>query len=532
MAYTFSNLQDETKDYVARILQAGGKIDAATITAIDKFVTWGKRDGWYALLNYIAPFCGSNLASSLVLLKAPNGVAFTATLFTDSDFDNTKGLTTTTGTKYLQTGFIPSAQGLTATNFTMAAVRMAFTKTNTSVFLSSIPTTGEGSPMIDFNTAAITRSNSTSAASEGQRAVVYTGRSGSWAGFSDGVQMELATASLTPTANTLQFEMTVFRGKLPDGNIYNSVGTIGFLAFGTSLTDAQAASLNKAMLQFTQDTRTWFVKRGVVFSVLGDSNGQAWQGNPTWANLLTTEYGWREFNHSQAGSWLNANASGTLSGLNRYLQVIDTNPEYGFIALGTNDALQDGQANGLSTTSAALTTNLNTICTAYKAKYIKPFILGVPWNSSINATKAALYTAAGASAAKTSGVPFVDLYNLFADQTTPGSFFTDGTHFGANGYAVVTNAIKERLQGRIFRTPTLDFPSIPAQSSADLPVTVYTAVAGMSVSLGLPAALEAGLVANAFVSANDTVTVRLTNTTAAAIDPASAQYKVTVQVGY
>jgi hypothetical protein len=129
-------------------------------------------------------------------------------------------------------------------------------------------------------------------------------------------------------------------------------------------------------------------------------------------------------------------------------------------------------------------------------------------------------------------VPYVDLYTLFNDTGSPGTYFTDGTHFNATGYQMIADAIRLRLNGMMFRQLALDFPSIAANSQADLPVTVYNAVAGMSVSLGLPAALEAGLVANAFVSANDTVTVRLTNITGAAIDPASAQYRVTVFTSY
>jgi lysophospholipase L1-like esterase len=532
MAYTTSNLQAETQDYLNRIIVAGGTLDAATTIALDKWIVAGKRDGWYSELTYIAPFAGSNLASSLVLLKAPNGVSITSTSFVDADFNNAKGLTADTAGKWLATGFNPSAQGLTVTNFTMAAARLSFSRSNTSLFVSSIPTTGEGSPMIDFNTAAITRTNQNTAASDGQRHVVMTGRSGSWAGFSDGIKILAGTASLTPTANTLQFEMTVFKGKTPDGVANNGIGVMGMLCFGASLTDAQALSLNRSMMQFTYDVRTSFYKKNATFTVLGDSNGQGWQAGGTWAQLLTRDLGWREWNHAQAGSRMNADASGALSGLNRYLSQIDLQPDYGFIALGTNDALNDGVTNGNSTTSAALTTNLNTVIAGYKNNRIRAFVLGVPYNATINATKAALYNAAGASAAKTNSVPYVDLYTLFNDTGSPGTYFTDGTHFNATGYQMIADAIRLRLNGMMFRQLALDFPSIAANSQSDLPVTVYNAVAGMSVSLGLPAALEAGLVANAFVSANDTVTVRLTNITGAAIDPASAQYRVTVLTSY
>ena len=77
-------------------------------------------------------------------------------------------------------------------------------------------------------------------------------------------------------------------------------------------------------------------------------------------------------------------------------------------------------------------------------------------------------------------------------------------------------------------TATLDFGSIAAASQADLTITVTGASVGDSVSLGLPASPTAGLVFNAWVSAANTVTIRATNITAAAIDPASATYRATV----
>jgi lysophospholipase L1-like esterase len=532
MAYTTGNFQAETQDFLNRIVVAGGQLDAATTNALDKFILAGKRDGWYSVLHYIAPFCGNNLASALVLLKAPAGVAFTATSFADADFDNAKGLTATTAGQYLLTGYVPVTQGLTVTNFTMAAARLGFTRSNTAVFVSSVPATGEGSPMIDYNTAGISRSNQTVTCSGGQRHTVLVGRSSSYAGFTDGVKLHLTTVAATPTANTLQYEMTVFRGNTPDGVTNNSIGTIGMLCFGPSLTDAQATSLNKAMMQFTYEVRTWFCKKGLTFSVLGDSNGQEWQAGGGWGAALSREYGWREWNHAQAGSRMNGDASGTLSGLNRYLNIIANNPEMCFIALGTNDAQNDGQTNGSSTTANTLTTNLNTVCAAFRTSRIKTFIIGVPWASVINTTKGALYNAAAASSAKTSAVPFVDLYNLFNDTGSASSFFVDGIHFNGTGYTMVADAIKERLQGKMFRVLNLDFPSIAANSQADLTVTIYNAVAGMPVNVTPLSAPEAGLIPVGFVSANDTVTVRMTNTTGAAIDPASIQYRVTVFANY
>lgn len=75
---------------------------------------------------------------------------------------------------------------------------------------------------------------------------------------------------------------------------------------------------------------------------------------------------------------------------------------------------------------------------------------------------------------------------------------------------------------------TLDFPSIAASVCADLTVTVESAEVGDRVIASAPAALATGLAVYAFVTADDTVTIRLCNVTAGAIDPASAVWFVSV----
>lgn len=81
-------------------------------------------------------------------------------------------------------------------------------------------------------------------------------------------------------------------------------------------------------------------------------------------------------------------------------------------------------------------------------------------------------------------------------------------------------------------TASLDFPLIAAGGTQDLTVTVAGVKAAdpqAVVSLGLPTGLNAGLVFHAWVSADDTVTVRATNCTAAGINPAAATFRVEVR---
>ena len=75
---------------------------------------------------------------------------------------------------------------------------------------------------------------------------------------------------------------------------------------------------------------------------------------------------------------------------------------------------------------------------------------------------------------------------------------------------------------------TLDFSSISAGAVGTATVTSDGAKANDLVVLGPPPGIEAGLMWSGFVSADDTVTIRLHNTTGSPIDPASASWTVQV----
>jgi hypothetical protein len=95
---------------------------------------------------------------------------------------------------------------------------------------------------------------------------------------------------------------------------------------------------------------------------------------------------------------------------------------------------------------------------------------------------------------------------------------------------ITSNTVRiAALEAEILQdSDTLDFPSIAADDEDELTITVTGAAVGDSVSLAPPSAIEAGLVWCGYVSAVDTVTVRVRNTTAGAIDPASATWGATV----
>jgi len=121
------------------------------------------------------------------------------------------------------------------------------------------------------------------------------------------------------------------------------------------------------------------------------------------------------------------------------------------------------------------------------------------------------------------------LFNLF--DTTKAFMWTNGDLvnelmvLSVNGLSILAGS---RVKFIKTATATLNFAEIAAGASEDLTITITGAAANYSVSLGLPTAPEAGIVFTAFVSAADTVTVRATNITTGAINPASATFRATV----
>jgi hypothetical protein len=96
--------------------------------------------------------------------------------------------------------------------------------------------------------------------------------------------------------------------------------------------------------------------------------------------------------------------------------------------------------------------------------------------------------------------------------------------YRASGYLLGVCMTESRKRAVLF-SEGLDFPSIAAGETAELAFTkglhYGNARAGDAVALGAPAFLDVGLMAFAYVDANDDVIVRLHNTTAAAIDPSA-----------
>lgn len=118
-----------------------------------------------------------------------------------------------------------------------------------------------------------------------------------------------------------------------------------------------------------------------------------------------------------------------------------------------------------------------------------------------------------------------DLQNMQGG--TAGQYY----HLTAVQHADLTDGGTTTLHSHsLHAVATLNFGSIAANSTSELTMTVAGATTNAAVYLGAPPAIEAGLIWCGYVSAADTVSVRIHNMTGGAIDPASADWHVRVEV--
>ena len=131
---------------------------------------------------------------------------------------------------------------------------------------------------------------------------------------------------------------------------------------------------------------------------------------------------------------------------------------------------------------------------------------------------------AGTATANTAPLKFTSGTNL----TTPEAGAVEWN--GTNLFLTTSGGARQTINQGLTSTATLDFASTNNASYTDLTVTVTGAALNDVVSLGIPNASVPAANSNftAWVSANNTVTVRFNNNSGGSQDPASGSFKVFV----
>ncbi len=133
-----------------------------------------------------------------------------------------------------------------------------------------------------------------------------------------------------------------------------------------------------------------------------------------------------------------------------------------------------------------------------------------------------LHIKEGTAAAGSAPLKFTSGTNLTTAEA--GAMEYDGT----NLYFTPTTAVRQTVIKGFNVTASLDFPNILINSSADLTVTVTGATIGDNCYCSPSGAIEAGVSWNCFVSAANTVNIRVANIRNTDINPANRSWKVNV----
>jgi len=139
----------------------------------------------------------------------------------------------------------------------------------------------------------------------------------------------------------------------------------------------------------------------------------------------------------------------------------------------------------------------------------------------LNAPSAVLEIKAGTASANSAPLKFISGTNL--SSTEAGALEYDGT----NLYFTPSTTRMILLKG-FTNSASINFSNISTNSSSERTMTVSGATVGSSCSCAPNSSIEAGLQWSCYVSASNTVTIRLSNVSSSSINPANKSWTVTV----
>lgn len=512
----------DVESFRDRVIGAGATIDTQTMNALDRFVTTGLSEGWYIKCLEIYPFVSSTLAGSLQKLKytAQSALTNVSSLFTSANYSQASGFGTSAiiAGAQLTTGFIPSAQGVTNSNAFLFAANTGIVPILDSggvvgdigsnagegdwYYRHDVPTIGVGK-LAEMNTFY-----------QEHRVMGASLFAGGSRGFLDGVQFVNGSAGAGAwTGAVTMFRSTRF------GSTYGQVGKLGCVVIGGSsaLTSAEGAGLARAIRRLQEDVGRALYKPQTA-TIVGDSISTFYSApDESYAVLALKRKGHYTQNMAVPSTGVSAALFPFTNLSTEIANYVAEKPNIITIMYGTNDLLS-------SVSAATYETGMQTLIAGLVAAKKKVVVCSIPYHTVQSEASVRAFVAKSALVARNNNCIHVDMDRAIRDKTTPGSFMGDTTHPNAAGHRLMAERLFAALDGIVVRELSLDFGSILAQTTADLTVAMLNVDVGQRVTVVPPVALNAGLVVNAFVSAADTVTVRITNVTSGAIDPAAGFY--------
>ena len=538
--------QTETQAFSTAVVAAGGQVSVRSLALLDAFVIRGKNAGWFSAIKDMWVPVGDYTASRVKFL-GPGSLTFNN--FVSADYSETNGyVLSSNSNKWINTAFVPNDNGLTTRNMTLAVATIMppnVARTALAYLVGCNPPSGTAPPVPMYGSQDTTFIGLASVSAEvpcPNTADISIARysASTWSAFGNGV---LCTSSTAASIFAMDSAVTLFRTLRENNTLYHAIGGIGLYLIGTEISDALCQDLHDAIDELMIGLRNSFRKRKLY--VFGDSiasgTGTTFQSRHLFrfGAIAANRLGCREVNVSQGSRSLNTTLTIYPSGVSSYSRMLDRTTDLAVIALGANDKRADPlkSTTGTSATITAITTNLNTILSNMIANGKRCVVVGPNYGTvadSGSATCQEAYSAAAASAARTNRCNFVDAYQLYADTVNPdATLLADSIHPNNTGNALLAEAVVRAFSGVLYRRVSLDFSSISAGASESLSITINGARDGMAVKVCPPPSLESGIsIDRVLISADNTITLTVRNTTGSSVDPAAAYWTFSIETGY
>lgn len=555
-----SGIIPEVESFINRTKQAGGDLTLKQITAVNEFVLNGKKNGWWDLQKDMCLFLPTNggINAAIVKLKdtankqiinngylnsdlyekgifpgAPNNSKFlnlnvrrselgislsdmSLTIFTPEDFLDWRYVTTGSGHGYSFGGVISDYVNDT----TNKLVCFGFNGSNAIGAFNEIKQIGGVETINSLSGIGSSMTNS----------VVYT--------------RPVASVGVETSDGYFVTNKTVNGSTVFWGNTSLSFYSIG-LGMAEPIMKKFQIDLLKLMMSLGR------IVRKQVNIISGDSIGAGAHSTrqaASWAHIISRTMNRENINVSRGERKLTENTSLVYSGYEIRNDLLLLNQLFDstfFLALGTNDLRSEsGNSNdyGNPTILNDIFNKGAAICGQIMWAGSPIVILSNALNTE-NATTLSLnkqldYVKKLAELSKwcrdqesTSKVYFINLYHLFLD--TPTGMLSDGVHFTNAGHKAAANEIIRVMKDvSQIRKVTLNYSNIAAGSSESMTVMVLNAVSGNPVFTSANQSLPIGMSISSYVSADNTVTVTLSNLSVTQITAGTINLTIEVKTGY
>lgn len=512
-----------------RVITAGGGVDAATLSALDRFINTGILEGWYAKCLEIYPFVGNGLAAALQKLKFTTQAALTnvSGLFISSHYSQALGFGpyAVVANAQLQTGFVPNANGVTnSTAFLFVASTDTVPAGDSGGVVGDVgPNAAEGDwyYRVDSPIIGVGKTTDLSTLNQQARVLGCAAYSGSSRGFIDGVQLTQGNAA----NGTWDKQVVLFRSSRY-GATYGQLGKIGCVVIGgnATLSAAEGSGLARAMRQLQVDCgrinfreNTMLLIGDSISAGQGDVNSYGLQAGRNNGLIVqnvavpSTAVGFAQFPFTAAST----------QAANYAME----KPATCVVMYGTNDIVGGRSA-------AEYGAAMDTLVAALVAAKKRVIVCGLPFNTTASGSAIRDYYTQLNTVCRNNKVPLVDMDRAIRDKATsePGVYMADANHPNAVGHLLLAQRATLAFRGKLLRELSLDFGSMAAGATVTQAVEMLTVNPGQNVSIPRPAGLNAGLIISGQVSSADTITVSVTNATTGTIDPAAVIVQIYVDI--